>query len=429
MLATGDVPVSYGTLADGFQGTDQTVALMGRMAMGRYGAASPKIRALALNILESRRVPEKDYDAEARAIGEWVRDSITYRRDVHGQETLSHPEETAFNTRAGDCDDKSILLAALLGAAGVPTRFKVIGVTPHQYSHVYLQAKPRNAWITMDPIMKDKPIGWEVPATKRAIEKTYDTNLPAGGSMNGLNGLGMMSPLEADPPPMAAKPAYVSMPSNLDTDADITPLMYYRPNQNAPAQYPQQRADWRGPQLQYLTNQGLRNQPVLRPDAPLPPRAADEGRFEVLTPDRMQGIGLDLDQAQPAQAYPNMRPVLTKPEGVDLQFVRAAQVFDPNQDDKIAFQGTPDLQQRPPIKPLTSLQGMDPSMLPGMGVIYGAGPGLADGATGNEVPGQAHQGGTVTVPASAPNYGRLLMIGVAVAGGLYLLKRRKRARR
>jgi hypothetical protein len=102
-LATGAVPVRYETLAGGFLGTDQTVARMSAAAMGKYGSKSPKIRALARNIIVQAGVPEKDYEGEARALGKWVRDNIRYLKDPYGQETLSYPEETAFNMRGGDC--------------------------------------------------------------------------------------------------------------------------------------------------------------------------------------------------------------------------------------------------------------------------------------------------------------------------------------
>jgi hypothetical protein len=104
-LASGNVPVEYRLLADGFRGTDATVELMRQLTTGQYGTRSPKIRALAINILKQARVPEKDYPAEMVAIHNWVRDNVRYTRDVHGQETLCPPEEIAFNTKSGDCLD------------------------------------------------------------------------------------------------------------------------------------------------------------------------------------------------------------------------------------------------------------------------------------------------------------------------------------
>lgn len=320
MLANGNVPVQFQTLSGGWQGTDQTVALMQQLCTSQWGSRSPKIHALALNIVTQAGVAAKDYTGEMVAIHNWVRDNIRYTRDVSGQETLYPPEEVAFNSRAGDCligstrlltpkgfkairdikvgdtiqgrkgwtlvtkwwdkgilptrtyvlnnggdftatddhrcftqggseiragdlvegtallgpspiefndnparvesiknagdqhvydvettdhgiyladadivvhncDDMSMLEAALLGSIGTTTRFVTIGVTPDRYGHVYLQAKPEESWIPLDPIMP-KPAGWEVPPSKVKVKKVYDENVPQELSVNNLNGLG-----------------------------------------------------------------------------------------------------------------------------------------------------------------------------------------------------------------------------------------------
>jgi Transglutaminase-like superfamily len=189
VLANGNVPVSFQTLPGGFQGTDDTVAQMQQLATGPWGSRSPKIHALALNILNAAQVEEKDYIGEMVAIHNYVRDTIRYTRDVSGQETLYPPEEVAFNSQAGDCDDKCMLEAALLGSIGITSRFITIGVTPDRMSHVYLQAKPKDTWISLDPIMRNKPAGWEVPASAVQVSKVYPENFPTELQMS-MNGLG-----------------------------------------------------------------------------------------------------------------------------------------------------------------------------------------------------------------------------------------------
>jgi len=65
------VPVRFMTLSGGFVGTDQTVALMSQLAMGPYGARSPKIQASAVKILKAAQVAPKDYTSEMVAIHNW----------------------------------------------------------------------------------------------------------------------------------------------------------------------------------------------------------------------------------------------------------------------------------------------------------------------------------------------------------------------
>jgi len=191
MPVNGNVLVKRSVLPDGIAGVDATVKKIVDMAHGNYGSKSAKVRALAIDILRSASIPDKDYYGEIVAIHNWVRDNIRYVHDPVGQETLSYPEETLFNSRAGDCDDMVITEIALLGSIGVEAYPVVVGMAPNHYSHVYLYAKVpggsgRNAGKTLplDPIMKDWPAGREASQGIKA-KKTYP-NLSNPLTMNGL---------------------------------------------------------------------------------------------------------------------------------------------------------------------------------------------------------------------------------------------------
>ena len=118
-LAEGDIDVERGTLAKGTEGVDQTVEMMVQMAQGEYGAKSAKLRALAINIVNAAQVGDKDYYGMAKAIHNWVRDEIRYVKDPIGQETLSYPEETAFNSKAGDCLEENTRLLTPTGYVAI----------------------------------------------------------------------------------------------------------------------------------------------------------------------------------------------------------------------------------------------------------------------------------------------------------------------
>lgn len=201
-LANGNVAIQRSVLPeDALQATDATVQRMMEVAEGAYGMRSPKIRALAINIVRKAGVKEKDYYGEIIAIHEWVKRNIRYVKDPVNQETLSHPEETAFNSRAGDCDDMTILEIALLGSIGIKAWPVVMGVRPGIPSHVYLRAqvppgKHRNAGkvINLDPIMKQWRAGQAAPRSKVKIEHDYRDGNYANGiqrqrsnQMDGLN--------------------------------------------------------------------------------------------------------------------------------------------------------------------------------------------------------------------------------------------------
>jgi transglutaminase-like putative cysteine protease len=142
-------------IPDGVEGVRVTLDFMVRLA--REYRRRPAIRELALQLVAS--VPEKNYRMEADELFRFVRDSIRYVQDINGVETLQTPERTLI-VRQGDCDDKSVLLAALLESLGHPARFAAIGFEPDQFSHVFVETKIGADWIGMDAT-EAHPMGWQ----------------------------------------------------------------------------------------------------------------------------------------------------------------------------------------------------------------------------------------------------------------------------
>ena len=76
---------------------------------------------------------------------EWVRRNIRYTRDIFRVELL-HTARRMLELRAGDCDDMTILLGAMLMATGHPVRLVLAGFRKqkrHGYSHIYLEVESR----------------------------------------------------------------------------------------------------------------------------------------------------------------------------------------------------------------------------------------------------------------------------------------------
>jgi transglutaminase-like putative cysteine protease len=118
---------------------------------------SGTVRETALSLIAG--VAQKDWAGEVREIFEWVRDHIRYTRDINGVETLQTPEAT-MELGAGDCDDKSTLLAALLESIGHPTRIVAAGYhRPGSYSHVYVETRLGSGWVPLDATLLDRPMG------------------------------------------------------------------------------------------------------------------------------------------------------------------------------------------------------------------------------------------------------------------------------
>lgn len=161
--------VSVHTIPGGDRGTKATLEKMREIVIAslkdkKHGAF---LRGLAIKITLDAGCKTKEFKCEAKSIFEWVRDQIKWIRDTRGFETLQYPYRTlAFG--AGDCDDLSILLAALSISVGIPTSFKAIAANPmrkDQYSHVYVIMDPmgQDKWIPADPTVKSAAFGWESP--------------------------------------------------------------------------------------------------------------------------------------------------------------------------------------------------------------------------------------------------------------------------
>lgn len=147
----------------GKTGTLVTARLIADMI--REGAKDFVVRQRAIKIFRDLCVPPKDRRGEVAALFRWVRSNIRYTRDIYRVELL-HTPRRMLELCAGDCDDMTILLGAMLLATGHPVRLALTGFRPHKpdsYSHIYPQALVCGRWLALDATM-DRPIGWEPPA-------------------------------------------------------------------------------------------------------------------------------------------------------------------------------------------------------------------------------------------------------------------------
>lgn len=142
-------------IPDGKPGTLATLKLM-RSLTRQYKTSLP-IRSLAVEL--TRGNAQKDWQGEVKSIQEFVRDRIRYVKDVVDVETLQTPDKTLL-IGAGDCDDKSVLVAALLESIGHPTRFVAITFDDLDYSHVYPETLIGKSWISVETT-EPVSVGWQ----------------------------------------------------------------------------------------------------------------------------------------------------------------------------------------------------------------------------------------------------------------------------
>lgn len=145
-------------ISRGEAGVTETLRYMRRFA--RQGKRDPSIRALAIRL--TNHLTDKDWRGEIAALHNFVRDRIRYVRDVNGIETICTPQKT-LEYGAGDCDDKSILLAALLESIGHPARFRAVGLNGGPYSHVYVETRIGSGWMPLETTVAGADPGWRPP--------------------------------------------------------------------------------------------------------------------------------------------------------------------------------------------------------------------------------------------------------------------------
>ncbi len=147
-----DIPkFSNATLsfASGDEGTRQTLNVMRHAVV--EGIKDPAIMPIARRLVLD--VDEKDKRGEAAVLFEYVKDHIRYVNDPLGLETVVFPR-TVIEVGSGDCDDKSVLFAALAVVLGIPARFVAVKMPGIKiYTHVYPELLINGSWQPFEPTL------------------------------------------------------------------------------------------------------------------------------------------------------------------------------------------------------------------------------------------------------------------------------------
>ena len=122
------------------------------------GKRDPKVRDLAVAVTRGCR--SKEYLCEARTLHDYVREHVRYVKDIARVERFATPQRTLFMEKAGDCDDSSIALSALLESIGHETGLILIDPDlTGKFTHVISRVRIGNKWYWMETI-KNVPFNW-----------------------------------------------------------------------------------------------------------------------------------------------------------------------------------------------------------------------------------------------------------------------------
>jgi hypothetical protein len=156
-------------IGHGDRAIHKTILHMQALVLGPEGVGNPEVRIAALQAVRGAVKNINEIDA----VLDWVKKNIEFRGE--NAETLQSPVVT-LRLLAGDCDDHSTLIAAMLRSIGYKVQFKTVAAaasSPGQFSHVYVivQDKRSGQWKGLDSTVPESYAGWEPPMVYR--QKTY----------------------------------------------------------------------------------------------------------------------------------------------------------------------------------------------------------------------------------------------------------------
>lgn len=113
---------------------------------------APLIRNLAVDIIRSTGTAPKDKKSQALAIGQHVQNAIYYVHEM--PERFQTPAET-LRLQAGDCDDTTVLVCALLESIGIPSALVCMNFD-EEWKHIFPCAVMANGtFLPLDTTLSD----------------------------------------------------------------------------------------------------------------------------------------------------------------------------------------------------------------------------------------------------------------------------------
>lgn len=117
---------------------------------------NPLLRQQASKIIRDFNIPERNELALVTGILKYFQDNVKFFREY--PEFFASPMRT-IEMGIGDCDDKSIGVAAIVRTFRIPVRLKIIRYTENKVrkGHVYPQAWVNNKWLTLETVRRWAP--------------------------------------------------------------------------------------------------------------------------------------------------------------------------------------------------------------------------------------------------------------------------------
>lgn len=160
--------LSFLGIGDGDEAIKNTLLQMKHLILNSDKEDSSRIiKETAKNIVKT--IPSNDYPLQVKTVVGWVRRNLKYCRDLFGVEELTSPVRILYNIKEGrnthssDCDDYSIVIAALLRALGFRTMLQAVSVQGGRYDHARCAVYLKGEWVVIEGT-KNIPVGQAQPS-------------------------------------------------------------------------------------------------------------------------------------------------------------------------------------------------------------------------------------------------------------------------
>lgn len=173
-------------LRHGAEGNEQTLQFAAAMVR-EDSSNDDRIRAQAESLTGG--CAPRDAQCEVTQLFEFVRDQIRFVEDPIDTERIADAWRT-LEKQSGDCVDKAILLASLLGSIGYQSEFIAQswdGDLENGFDHVRLRVLMPNGWpLELDPTNERAPAGWEAQSMLNAAFSIWD-GYPPTSDLSGFD--------------------------------------------------------------------------------------------------------------------------------------------------------------------------------------------------------------------------------------------------
>jgi len=176
-------------LLPGTQGNLQTIVVIVPMVR-RDAVEDLEVRRLALDLVADC---PNEFECQVGKLFEYAR-SIRFARDPIDAERVADAA-TTIAEQSGDCADKSILLASLLGSIGWVSRFVALNfyddLESHGFDHLLIEAqRDDGSWVPLDATPEAAPVGWEPEAPVRRVFEIWPEAEQTANSKQQTAGMG-----------------------------------------------------------------------------------------------------------------------------------------------------------------------------------------------------------------------------------------------